>query len=46
METLVAKKDNLAKGARDGAVAFFLKTVSTGLAFINQIILARILGAG
>lgn len=45
METLVAKEDNLAKGARGGAVAFFLKTVSTSLAFINQIILARILGA-
>lgn len=40
------KEDNLTKGAKGGAIAFLLKTVSTGLAFINQIILARILGAG
>ena len=37
---------NLTFGAKGGAIAFLVKTVSTGLAFINQIILARILGAG
>ena len=46
VEIQVEKEDNLTKGARGGAVAFFLKTISTGLAFLNQIILARILGAG
>ncbi len=40
------KEDNLTKGAKGGAIAFFLKTISTGLAFVNQIILARFLGAG
>lgn len=40
------KEDNLTKGARSGATAFLIKTISTGLAFLNQIVLARILGAG
>ncbi|GEM_PF-1866211 len=40
------KEDNLTAGARGGAVAFVLKTSSTLLSFLNQIILARILGAG
>ena len=38
--------DNLAAGAKGGAIAFSLKILSTGLGFLNQIILARILGAG
>jgi len=37
--------DNLSLGARGGAIAFALKIANTGLAFINQIILARFLGA-
>lgn len=40
------KEDNLAVGAKGGAIAFFLKISSTALGFLNQIILARILGAG
>ena len=40
------KEDNLTAGARGGAVAFVLKTSSTLLSFLNQVILARILGAG
>jgi O-antigen/teichoic acid export membrane protein len=39
------QEDNLATGAKGGAIAFLLKIISTGLAFINQVILARILGA-
>lgn len=38
--------DNLAEGARGGAIAFILKISGTALGFINQVILARILGAG
>jgi O-antigen/teichoic acid export membrane protein len=38
--------DNLKDGARGGAVAFALRIASTGLGFLNQIALARILGAG
>ena len=38
--------DNLAEGARGGAIAFILKISSTVLGFLNQVILARILGAG
>lgn len=38
--------DNLTVGARGGAIAFALKISNTLLGFINQIILARILGAG
>jgi O-antigen/teichoic acid export membrane protein len=44
--TVTQKEDNLAAGAKGGAVAFLFKTISTGLAFVNQVILARILGAG
>ncbi|UCD34133.1 MAG: flippase [Nitrospiraceae bacterium] len=40
------REDNLAAGARGGAVAFLLKISNTGLGFLNQVILARILGAG
>ncbi|MDH4027621.1 MAG: flippase [Nitrospirota bacterium] len=40
------KEDNLAVGAKGGAIAFTLKISSTALNFINQILLARILGAG
>ncbi len=40
------KEDNLAVGAKGGAIAFLLKIFATALGFINQIILARILGAG
>lgn len=39
------RKDNLSVGARGGTIAFALKVSSTALAFINQIILARFLGA-
>ncbi len=38
--------DNLAVGAKGGAIAFGLKIVNTALGFLNQIMLARILGAG
>ena len=40
------KKDNLAVGAKGGAIASILKISSTALGFLNQIALARILGAG
>lgn len=40
-----AKYDNLAIGVRGGAIAFILKIVSLALALLNQVILARILGA-
>ncbi len=39
------KDDNLAIGAKGGAIAFMLKIASVALALLNQIILARILGA-
>jgi O-antigen/teichoic acid export membrane protein len=42
----VEKEDNLTKGAKGGAIAFILKISNTVLGFINQVILARILGAG
>jgi O-antigen/teichoic acid export membrane protein len=38
--------DNLAVGAKGGAIAFSLKIANTILGFLNQVILARILGAG
>ena len=38
--------DNLAVGAKGGAIAFALKISNTILGFLNQVILARILGAG
>ena len=38
--------ENLAEGAKGGAIAFILKISNTVLGFINQIILARMLGAG
>lgn len=40
------KKDNLTVGAKGGAIAFILKIASTVLGFLNQVALARILGAG
>jgi O-antigen/teichoic acid export membrane protein len=40
------KNDNLAVGAKGSAIAFILKISSAGLGFVNQVILARILGAG
>jgi O-antigen/teichoic acid export membrane protein len=46
LESEVIKEDNLAIGAKGGAIAFILKISSTILGFLNQIILARILGAG
>lgn len=39
-------EDVLVIGAKGGAVAFILKIISTALGFLNQVILARILGAG
>jgi len=39
-------EDNLAAGAKGGAIAFSLKISNTVLGFLNQILLARILGAG
>ena len=39
-------KDNLTVGAKGGAIAFILKIASTVLGFLNQVALARILGAG
>jgi O-antigen/teichoic acid export membrane protein len=39
------KEDNLSVGAKGGAIAFTLKVVSSALALLNQIVLARILGA-
>ena len=41
-----SSEDNLTIGARGGAIAFALKILSTALGFLNQIILARVLGAG
>ena len=38
--------DNLTVGARGGAIAFGLKIFATLLGFLNQIVLARVLGAG
>jgi O-antigen/teichoic acid export membrane protein len=38
--------DNLAVGAKGGAIAFGLKIGNTALGFLNQILLARLLGAG
>ncbi len=46
MEDNVSTENSLAVGARGGAVAFVLKIASTVLGFLNQIALARILGAG
>ena len=46
LETEETKEDNLAVGAKGGAVAVICKISSTVLGFLNQIILARILGAG
>lgn len=46
---LVSKRqvnDNLAVGAKGGAIAFTLKMASTVLGFLNQVALARLLGAG
>jgi O-antigen/teichoic acid export membrane protein len=40
------RADNLAVGAKGGAIAFALKISNTILGFLNQVILARILGAG
>ncbi len=40
------KEDNLAVGAKGGAIAVIFKISSMVLGFLNQIILARILGAG
>jgi O-antigen/teichoic acid export membrane protein len=40
-----SQKDNLAVGAKGGAIAFTMKVASAALALINQIVLARILGA-
>ncbi len=45
-ETEKNHTNNLAEGARGGAIAFILKISSTVLGFLNQVILARILGAG
>ncbi|MCK5505697.1 MAG: oligosaccharide flippase family protein, partial [Thermodesulfovibrionia bacterium] len=41
-----SREDNLSVGAKGGAIAFTLKVGSAALAFLNQIILARFLGAG
>ncbi len=46
IEKTESAEDNLAVGAKGGAIALILKIGSTGLAFINQMILARFLGAG
>lgn len=40
------ENDNLTVGAKGSAIAFILKIASAGLGFVNQVILARILGAG
>ncbi len=40
------EEGNLAAGAKGGAVAFGLKMAATLFGFLNQIVLARILGAG
>lgn len=39
------KEDNLSVGAKGGAIAFIMKVASAALALLNQIVLARILGA-
>ncbi len=46
LEVSELKEDNLTIGARGGIIAFLLKISSTILGFLNQVILARILGAG
>ncbi len=46
LKTEVPKEDSLLVGAKGGAVAFILKISSAALGFLNQIIFARILGAG
>ncbi|MBI4697587.1 MAG: flippase [Nitrospirae bacterium] len=40
------EEDSLSVSARGGAIAFALKVVSTALNLLNQVILARFLGAG
>lgn len=45
-EGVRSKEDNLAVGAKGGAIAFALKVASAALGLLNQIVLARILGAG
>ena len=40
------KETNLETGAKGGAIAFVLKVFATLLGFMNQILLARVLGAG
>lgn len=40
------QKDNLTAGAKGGAVALILQVTATGLGFLNQIAMARLLGAG
>ncbi len=40
------ENDNLAVGAKGSAIAFILKIASAAIGFVNQVILARILGAG
>ncbi len=40
------KDDNLAIGAKGGGIAFILKISNSVLAFINQVLLAQILGTG
>jgi O-antigen/teichoic acid export membrane protein len=40
-----SKEDNLSVGAKGGAIAFSIKVASAALALLNQIVLARILGA-
>ncbi len=40
------KEDNLAVGAKGGAVAFILQVLSTAFGFLNTILLAKILGVG
>lgn len=40
------KTDNMAASAKGGAIALLLQVTGTGLGFINQVVLARMLGAG
>jgi O-antigen/teichoic acid export membrane protein len=40
------KKGNMTVGAKGGAIAFVLKILAAALGFFNQILLARLLGAG
>ncbi len=42
----IQEDDNLAVGAKGGVIAFALKISNTALAFLNQVVLAQILGAG